>query len=83
MVASDVCSFVTLISFYTTRTFNQQTSCTQLWWSSGWNTVDICSLSANCTVWSRAEPRLLWGPSASKSNGRSEGLWPSKSLQDE
>ena len=66
---------VTLISFCTTRTFNHQTSCTQLWWSSSWNTVDICSLSTNCAVeqgWAQAAVGSIifqkqgqqWGPLA-------------------
>lgn len=31
MEAAEVCSLATLISFYTTRTFNHETTCTQRW----------------------------------------------------
>lgn len=73
---SEVCSLVTLISFYTTRTFNHETTRTQL----QLNPVGILLASApslQTVLWSRAEPRLLWGSPSSKSNGYS-GLLASK-----
>lgn len=72
----EICSLVTLISFYTTRTFNHETTRTQL----QLNPVGIPLASApwlQTVLWSRAEPRLLWGPPSSKSNGYS-GLLASK-----
>lgn len=48
MEASEVCSLVTLISFYTTRTFNHETTCTQLRSSPVGTLLAPCSLSTTC-----------------------------------
>ena len=82
MVASKVCSLLLWFLFALLGLLTIKLAAH----SSGGAPVGTLLTSAPClqtVLWSRAEPRLLWGPSSSKSKGSSGGLWPSKSLQDE
>lgn len=81
MVASEVCSFVTLISFYTTRTFNHQSSCTalvKLQLETLLTSAPVC----NCTL-EQGWAQTVGVRHLPKSNGSSESLLALQVLQDE